>query len=382
MNVLVLAPAPFDTAPGQRFRIEQWMSRLQADAVQFDFVPFADARLQGVLYQRGRYIEKAALMLQAFWRRLMAAAQVRRYDVVYLPREAAMIGPAIIERLIARLGTPLVYDFDDPIWLPYQSPTNRLFARLRCPSKTAAICRLATRVIVGNRLLAQWARQHTSRVEIVPTTIDLDRYPPRPAESNSPRVTLGWTGSHSTLPFLDQIGGVLKRLARRHDFRLLVVSHTADHSADRFPVPFEARRWSSATEALDLHEIDIGLGPFPETGWTPWRCHGKVLQYMALGTVCVASRIGILPDYIQDGVNGFLASDDAEWEEKLSRLIECAELRQRLGSAGRRQVEEHYSAETWAPRVGAILEAACGMSRRRSSGSVRHQPGSIVACGE
>jgi glycosyltransferase involved in cell wall biosynthesis len=360
MNVLVLAPAPYDTAPGQRFRIEQWMNHLQAEGMHFSFVPFADPTLHRLLYQPGRYVEKGALVLRAFWRRLVAAMHARRHDVVYLPREAAMIGPAILERLIALLGIPIVYDFDDPIWLSYQSPTNRFFSRLRCPGKTAAICRLATRVIVGNRLLAEWARQHTARVEIVPTTIDLSRYPPRSSDAASQTVTLGWTGSHSTLPFLDQIRGVLERLARRYEYRLVVVSHTENHPADRFPVPVKAKRWNAATEALDLQEIDVGLGPFPESGWTPWRCHGKVLQYMALGIPCVASRIGILPDYIQDGANGFLAASEQEWEEKLSRLIESPPLRQQVGLAARRQVEEHYSAELWVPRVRAILEAACG----------------------
>jgi glycosyltransferase involved in cell wall biosynthesis len=385
MNVLILAPAPYDTAPGQRFRIEQWMGRLQADGMHFSFVPFADPALQRALYQPGHHVQKAALMLRAFARRLALATRAQRYDLVYLPREAAMIGPAIIERLIALVGTPIVYDFDDPIWLPYQSPTNRFFARLRCPGKTAAICRLATRVIVGNRLLAEWAGQHASHVEVVPTTIDLDRYPPRPVHRASPCLTLGWTGSHSTLPFLDQLRGVLARLARRYEFRLLVVSHTEEHAADRFPVPFVAKRWNAATEAADLHDIDIGLAPFPETGWTPWRCHGKVLQYMALGTACVASRIGILPEYIADGATGYLAESEEEWEEKLSRLIEDAALRQRLGWAGRRHVEQHYSADLWAPRVRAILEAACGIQAKTTSpprtASHVHQE-QVAACGE
>src|SRR5688572_22346798 len=119
MNVLVLAPAPYDTAPGQRFRIEQWMGHLQAEGMHFSFVPFADPALQRVLYEPGRIVVKGALMLRAFCRRLVAALGARRYDVVYLPREAAMIGPAIVERIIALLGTPIVYDFDDPIWLTY-----------------------------------------------------------------------------------------------------------------------------------------------------------------------------------------------------------------------------------------------------------------------
>src|SRR5579859_8279396 len=84
-----------------------------------------------VLYERGKTIRKAVAMSRAFIRRLLQVRQVRRFDLVYLFREAALIGPAIIERLIARMGVPFVYDFDDPIWLPYRSPTNRFFSRLK-----------------------------------------------------------------------------------------------------------------------------------------------------------------------------------------------------------------------------------------------------------
>jgi glycosyltransferase involved in cell wall biosynthesis len=309
-------------------------------------------------------------MLRALARRLRLLSSVGHFDLVYLFREAALLGPALIERLLARRGVPIVYDFDDPIWIPYRSPTNRLFSRLKCPGKTRAICRNAAAVIVGNRLLEGWAREHSRNVHVVPSTIETAAYPARPETrflKETGFLTLGWTGSHSTLPFLDLIKGVLARLAARHRFRLLVIAHRDDYRIEGAPYEVVSRRWCADTEAADLEPIDIGLGPFPDEGWTPWRCHGKVLQYMAAGIPTVASRIGILPDYIRDGEEGFLVSSEAEWLARLTTLIEDAELRRTMGAKARQVIDERYAAKVWAPRVGEILRSVLAGRAREVS---------------
>ena len=48
---------------------------------------------------------------------------------------------------------------------------------------------------------------------------------------------------------------------------------------------------------------------------------------------------------IEDGVNGYLASDCDEWISKLTNLIEDPELRFTMGSRGRNTVEDRYSTE-------------------------------------
>lgn len=358
MNILVLTPALPDTSPSMRFRLEQWAPYLEEHGCRLRFLPFEDAALHDVMYQSGRYPAKALLMARALLRRLQVPALAAGHDLVFLHREAAAVGPALVEKLLVRRKIPLVYDFDDPIWLPYRSPTNGLLSWLKCPGKTAAICRLADQVMVGNRLLAGWAAHHARNVQIVPSTIEIDRYPPRSRPATNGIVTLGWTGSHSTLPFLQMLAEPLRRLATRHHFRLLVVSHTDQPVLELGPVEVVARRWQSDREAADLEQIDIGLGPFPDTGWTPWRCHGKVLQYMGASIPTVASRIGILSDYIRDGENGFLVDTEDEWVERLCQLIEDPPLRVKMGEQARQRVTAEFSAQVWAPRVRQILETA------------------------
>lgn len=356
MNILVLVPSLYDTAPGQRFRIEQWACYLEREGFRFTFLSFEDEELHDILYQYGRYGRKAGLVLRAVMRRVNQLRHLTDYDAVFLHREAAIIGPALLERWIAKKQVPMVYDFDDPIWLPYRSPANSFLSRLKFQNKVATVCKLASAVIVGNSALEQYARKYNSNVYVVPSTINIRQYPVKPYKQEWP-ITLGWSGSHSTLPFLKTIHAVISKLAQRYKTRLLVISHSEHYHSDGLAVEVIAKRWRASTEALDLHDMDIGLGPFPPTGWNPWRCHGKVLQYMAIGVPAVASPVGIIPTYIHDGENGFLADSEDEWIEKLSLLIEDADMRQRLGERGRTLIEEKYSAHVWAPKVGEILRS-------------------------
>lgn len=360
MRVLALMPALYDTSPGQRFRLEQWARYLEKDGFHFTFLPFEDEALHQVIYQPGQYARKAQLMIQAFVRRLEVLTKTQKFDLVFIYREAAAIGPAFIERVIAKQGLPIIYDFDDPIWMSYRSPTNGFLSRLKWPSKTAKICQLATTALVGNSLLANYANQYTDRVLVVPSTIDMKDYPPKGDRQDGTTVTLAWTGSHSTLPFLEEIKIPLQQLASQDSFKLLVISHTDSYQMEG--VPTIAKRWNAATEAIDLHDADIGLAPFPNTGWTPWRCHGKILQYMAVGIPTIASPIGIIPDYIQDGVNGFLAETDEAWVEKLSVLIKNPELRQKMGQAARETIQRYYSAEVWVPKIKEIFTSVASQS--------------------
>lgn len=360
MKVLALMPALYDTSPGQRFRLEQWARYLEKDGFYFTFLPFEDEALHQVIYQPGQYARKAQLMIKAFVRRLEVLTTTQKFDLVFIYREAAAIGPAFIESLVAQQRLPIIYDFDDPIWMSYRSPTNGVLSRLKWPSKTATICRLATTVMVGNSLLAEYAKRYNDRVCVVPSTIDMKDYPPKTHRKNDTNVTLAWTGSHSTLPFLEGIKTPLQDLARQHSFQLSVISHADSYHMEG--VPTIAKRWNADTEALDLHDADIGLAPFPNTGWTPWRCHGKILQYMAVGIPAIASPIGIIPHYIQDGVNGFLAETHQEWVEKLSVLINNPNLRQKMGQSARQTIHQHYSAEVWVPKLKEIFESVASQS--------------------
>ena len=356
MRVLAVVPSTYDTSPGQRFRIEQWEPILREGGVEITYAPFETPELRSVLYQGGQVLKKVSAVTRNMMLRRDELAKLDGYDLVYIFREAAILGPPWFERKIARSGVPYIFDFDDAVFVSYKSPSNGYLSYLKFPGKTAEICRLATHIMAGNQYLADYAGTYNDNVTIVPTTIDTDKYKFIEPAKGPETMTIGWSGSFSTVQHLDTIRDALRELAKDERFRLRVIGTAA---YDLPGVDVEAIPWRSETEIEDLAKIEIGLMPLPDENWSRGKCGLKALQYMALGKPSICSPVGVNSTIIQDGENGYLADGKAEWIEKLKLLIHSAELRRKIGRAGRDTVEQEYSAKVVAPMVLEIFRAAC-----------------------
>lgn len=354
MKLLAIVPSLYDISPGQRYRIEQWEPLLREMGVEITYSPFETNELRVVLYQPGRTAEKIKQVMRSVGKRRDDLKNVHNFDAVYVFREAALLGPAYFERQIERSGVPMIFDFDDAVFVSYKSPSNGYLSYLKFPGKTATICRLSAHIMAGNPYLAEYSLQYNKpeNVTIIPTTIDTDKYHFLENKPASDVPVIGWSGSHSTVQHLDTLRETLQDLAKIAKFRLRVIG-TPQYELEGVDV--EAMPWRSETETKDLEPIDIGIMPLPDDQWSKGKCGLKALQYMALGVPTICSPVGVNSDIIQDGENGFLADGKAEWIEKLKRLLDSAELRRKLGAAGRRTVEEKYSAHVQAPRVFQIL---------------------------
>lgn len=356
MRVLALVPSIYDTSPGQRYRIEQWQEGLRQLGVEITFAAFEDEKLNRVLYTRKQWFGKGVGVGKAFIRRLSTVSQSKSYDLVYVFREASLLGRSLFERLVQIWKVPLVYDFDDAVFLPYRSPANGWLSLLKAPSKTGTICKLASQVMVGNNYLADYARRFNRNVTIVPTTIDTDIYRVQPVRDTTSPV-IGWTGSYSTVQYLDLLRSTLSELARRERFRVRIIG-PSDYELDGVDV--EVVPWRSHTEVQDLAAVDIGIMPLPDNPWSRGKCGCKALQYMGLGIPAVCSPVGMNTDLIRDGENGFLADNPEGWTAKLTLLLRSTELRRKLGLAGRKTVEERFSATSQVPRVREVFRSAIG----------------------
>ncbi len=354
MRVLAVVPSVYDTSPGQRFRIEQWEPILAEGGIQITYAPFENDELRAILYQGGKVLQKIGVVTRNLRRRSRELSDAGEFDLVYVFREAALLGPPWFERKIAKTGVPMVFDFDDAVFVSYKSPSNGYLSYLKFPSKTGEIIRLSAHVMAGNEYLAEYARRFNQSVTVIPTTIDTDKY--TVVEKSEPEtLTVGWSGSFSTIQHLDTIRDVLQELGRSEKFKLRVIG-TPSYKVPN--VDTEAMQWRSETEIEDLREIDIGLMPLPDEDWTKGKCGLKALQYMALGIPTICSPVGVNSTIIKDGVNGFLADTKEEWIRKIKGLMGSVELRKKLGKAGRETVEREYSAKTVAPRVLELFRGA------------------------
>jgi glycosyltransferase involved in cell wall biosynthesis len=174
----------------------------------------------------------------------------------------------------------------------------------------------------------------------ISSTINTEKYFPIENYKNDHRIILGWSGSHSTIPYLKLLAPVLRRLREQYDFKLLVIG------ASNFEikgVDVEAIPWNEANEVRELRRIDVGLYPLPNEEWVLGKSGLKALQYMALGIPTVATAIGANFRVIEDGFSGYLVNSDDEWVTRLKALIENPSLRKQIGECGRARVEKYYS---------------------------------------
>lgn len=354
LRVLALVTSPIGRMPAQRFRIEQWAPRLARLGITVEFDCLQTPELEDLIYKPGRYGAKARMIALGMLRRVRGLQHAKEFDIVYVLRESARLGPAIFERVLASAGVPYVFDFDDAIFLSNVTKANRAFGFLKCPGKTATSCRLAAHVMAGNQYLAEYARQYNSNVTVVPTTIDTDKYrPPHPGWEN-PAPLLVWTGSPTTAPYLESLAAPLAALRKRHNFRLRVVG-TPQVALPGLDV--ELLPWQAETEATLLQGAWAGLMPVPDDAWGRGKCGCKALQYMAVGVPAVCSPVGVNSEIVEDGENGFLASAPEEWVEKLDLLLKSPKLRRQMGELGRTTVEGWYSTEAQTPRVASIFRS-------------------------
>ncbi len=347
MRVLFVAPHRPGRSPSQRFRFEQYLDDLKSQGLNVELSFLISAEDDKVFYTPGKLLSKARIFFKSYQKRKADLRRIHEFDAVYVQREAFMTGNTFFEEGVAKSKAKLIFDFDDSIWLQNVSDANKYLNFLKNPEKTAKIISLADEVVAGNQYLADYALQYNQNVRIIPTTIDTEGY----QRENLPErdyVTIGWSGSVTTIQHFRYALDVLKRVKDKYGDRVKIkVIGDANYSNTELGV--QGIGWKEATEVHELSEFDIGIMPLPNDLWANGKCGLKGLQYMALEIPTIMSPVGVNSEIIDDGKNGFLADAEDEWFEKICRLVDDEALRKQLGKAGRQTVIDRYSVEANKP---------------------------------
>ena len=361
MKVLFLASYP-EEGQSTRYRITQYLSYLERNGCQCSVRPFLSTEAYQTLYTRDSLAYKALTFFTSMLWLLSQMVRTGENDVVFVQREAGLVGPPIVEWWIGCVARkPLIFDLDDAIFIPYESLTYGKIANwFRFPDKYAQIIRMGSQVIAGNKYLGDYAVKFNPNVTVIPTVVDTDLFMPLSDKKVPERPVLGWIGSHSTTRYLNMLLPVVGRLAKKRDFVLKVVG--ASELVNIQGVECINQAWQLDREVEDFQSLDIGLYPLPDDPWAQGKCGLKAIQYMAVGIPAVCSAVGVNNEIVQDGVNGYLAETEEEWIAKLESLLDDHELRRRLGVAGRATVEEKYSVQVQAPRVLDVIRSSVSLA--------------------
>ena len=214
----------------------------------------------------------------------------------------------------------------------------RLADRLVRPLTTATIC-----VSERERELGIAARTcEAERTVVIRNAVDVARAARREGRSDRPRI-VAVGRLQAPKDFLTLVRAVARLGAE--SFETVIVGDGPDRG--RLQSEIEALglagRVRLAGERRDVPALLAAADVFALTSLSDGM-PVSVLEAMAAGLPVVASRVGGVPEQVVDGVTGLLITpgDAEERAEALGRLVGDAELRRRLGAAGRARAEEAF----------------------------------------
>jgi len=188
-----------------------------------------------------------------------------------------------------------------------------------------------------------------SRVRVLPLVLgDFDKIVRRPPRTPSLPIRFGLLNKLTHLKGADVLCEAFKGLSPDH-VRLLVFGSQSeagvaairpllDAGVAELRGPYERSRMNEV-----LSEIDVGL--VPSIWEEPYGYVG--VEFLAAGIPVLGSRIGGIPDYVEDGINGFLlpATEPAAWRDKVAELAERPDQVGKLavGMRGVKQIGSHMA---------------------------------------
>ncbi len=337
-------------AGSSRMRSYQYFPYLEEAGMQVTVKPFFDDA-----YLKDFYAGKknSSAVLKSYVKRLGVLFSVFSYDRVVIEKEIFPFLPALAEWMLKLLGIQYIVDYDDAIFHNYDQSANPLIKKF-LGNKIAKVMRFSGTVVAGNQYLADYAaRSGAKNIEIIPTVIDLERYPTK-QNADDEQFIVGWIGTKTTfekhlLPCKDWIKA-LQKLEPNIRFHIVGITEDMDLGKN-----VKYIRWTEETEVAEILKMDIGLMPLQDSKWEKGKCAYKLIQYAACGIPGVASDVGMNREVTVPGETGILASADAEWIQAIKTLKSNTELRNRMGRNARKKVEERYCIQQTSTKWKEIL---------------------------
>ena len=214
-NILFVAHHRFDRSPGQRYRFEQVFDYLESKGLKCTLANIISEDDEYALYKTNNIFKKIVVGLKSYRKRIIDLFNANKYDLIVIYREALPTRATFFEKFIAKKNIPIVFDFDDAIWVKDVSEVNRKISWLKDERKIERLIPLCNHITCGNKYLADYALKYNKNVTIIPSTVDTSLYKPLEKQKNGV-VKIGWVGSHTTIKHFELITNVLKQLRKKY----------------------------------------------------------------------------------------------------------------------------------------------------------------------
>ncbi len=354
-RILILCPFPYGQAAGQRLKYEQYINNWRNNGHSVDISPFMTQKMWKIVYKEKHYIRKVFGTLAGYKKRIADLFKISKYDIVYVFMWVTPIGPPLFESLVRLLARRVIYDIEDNIIVERYNTVNPIVKLLRGSGKALYLIKNSDHIITSSAYLNDFCLKYNAygKCTYISSSIDTNVFIPANTYSNSNKVVIGWTGTFTSIRYLDLLRDVFIKLSKIREFKLRVIGN---FEYDIPGVDLEVIQWSKKDEVKDLQGVDIGVYPLEINKWVLGKSGLKVIQYMAFGIPSVSTNVGSASDIIQHMKNGILVDTKEEWINSLKLLIDEAPLRMRLGVEARHSVLNNYSKNVIKSRYLKIID--------------------------
>lgn len=337
------------------------------------------------------------------WGRVVRSGVLDKFDAVNLHWIADFLSPRDLREILLS-GKPVVWTLHDAHAFTGGCHYPGTCSRYRhdcgvCPQLKAPFRSLASTGLAWQRTAFQSAPSATfvtpsawlarlaatspllagSRIEVIPNGLDLDTF--QPAADKSRRSEIGWPqdacvvlfGAHSLRDRRKGVDVILEAIGRcleQKDVREMLASgklvfacfgHAADfESTSSLPIsclgPVSSEEYMARIyQSADLYLCASREDNLPNT----------IMEAMACGLAVVGSRVGGIPEMVDDEQTGRLVpGDDAPaMASVMLELIRNRSMAHRMGSMGRRKCERDYSSSRQCDAYVRLFESMLEQSR-------------------
>ena len=358
-KVLIFSFAYYPYVGGAEVAIKEVTDRL--DSVEFDLITYnflgklaTEEKIGNANIFRIKSFTKYLFPIKSFIKGSLLYRK-NSYDTVWAVMANTGFAALFLKLLFPKIKFVLTIQEGDPIpqikrrvWFVY--PIFKM------------IFKLADHVTAISSYLADFAREMgAGSVEIVPNGVDLNKFKFQKEKlkvKDKKNVMLVTTGR---LVKKNAVDDIIKALAILADnFFLKIVGSGEDEEMLRhLAKELDVSRRIQFTPVVShemlpsiLVESDIFIRPSLTEG-----LGNSFLEAMAVGLPVIGTNVGGIPDFLKDGETGLFCKvrSPEDIAEKVGRLIESADLYQRVSHGGRKIVEEKYSWDMIAKKYGYIF---------------------------
>lgn len=349
-GVVFLESFPIENA-GYQYRAKLWSDIISQNERSEVFTTIEDRNTWNDIFQNSLH----AYLRKSMWIRYRQIKRTRQFRRVIVRRELLQFndyGNLFMEKFLLKIHPDAILDFDDNLAASKQEPRTieSTYGRFVSEhgSKFTESLHLYQHFITGSDFLKVFLQSKrpdlsSDHVICIPTCVDYTPQSPiKKYNDFEGPVRIGWIGNDGNQYLLNSIIEDLNRLHEKHPVKLVVISKTPyKHAESQFPI--ENISWSMETQIQSMLSLDIGVMPVDNTAAGRGKAGFKLIQYMGLGIVSIASNVTVNGEIVRDNHNGFLVPPGESWLPVFLNILEQKDRFDEIGKFARNYILDNYS---------------------------------------